>query len=125
MVKGEMAGIMSIHFQDDKNGLITGGDLAQGDVYTPNVFYSKDGGKSWTPAKQAITKGAFYGGDYIKFRKKYITLVTGPNGADLSLNKDGEWQNVTSDNLWVVDLDERGFGWLAGQKGKIYWIKFE
>ena len=55
IVKGESAGITSVHFRNNDLGLITGGDLTITDKYTDNVALSTDGGQNW-----ALTKGTMF-----------------------------------------------------------------
>ena len=57
-IKGDSAGITSVHFINKNLGMITGGDLMITDDYTDNVAYSQDGGKTWTlNTHQPVTKG--------------------------------------------------------------------
>lgn len=125
IVKGDAAGITSIHFQDDQLGFIAGGDLSVTDAYSDNLAYSVNAGLTWTLTQEPITLGAFYGSDLTKFRNKVISVICGPNGADISFDQGVSWTNITQDNLWVVDLDQSGFGWLAGREGVIYRILFQ
>ena len=60
IIKGESAGITSVHFRNQEHGLITGGDLSITDEYTDNIAFSKDGGQSWILTQQPITKGGTY-----------------------------------------------------------------
>ncbi len=119
IIKGDAAGITSIHFRNDNHGLIAGGDLAKTDVYTENLAFSIDGGESWVLTEQPVTTGAFYGSDLISMKGKTIVMACGPNGADITFDAGQTWNNISTENLWVADLHEDGFGWLAGRDGKI------
>ncbi len=44
----ESAGIFSISFRDDQNGVIAGGDYKHPDDDGPNLAFTQDGGKTWT-----------------------------------------------------------------------------
>ena len=59
-LKGESAGITSVHFETENHGLITGGDLTMTDAYTDNLAFSKDGGQTWTLTNHPVTKGIMY-----------------------------------------------------------------
>ena len=122
LVKGDFAGITSIHFRNAENGMIAGGDLTDTDGYTENVAFSTDAGETWKLANTPNTVGAFYGSDFINLQKRDIALVCGPNGADLSLDGGNTWTTILEDNLWVTDLDPSGLGWVAGREGKIFKI---
>ena len=124
MVRGEFAGITSIHFRNDQNGMIAGGDLTDTEGYTENIAFSQDAGETWDLASTPNTVGAFYGSDFIKIGNREIALVCGPNGADLSLDGGNTWNTILEDNLWVTDLHPSGLGWVAGRDGKIFKIVF-
>ena len=64
-LKGESAGITSVHFESETHGLITGGDLTITDAYTDNLAFSKDGGQTWTLTNHPVTKGIMYALKYI------------------------------------------------------------
>ncbi len=120
IVKGDAAGITSIHFRNENHGLIAGGDLAITDDYTNNLAFSIDGGESWVLTGRPTTKGAFYGSDLISIKGKTVVVACGPNGADITFDAGQTWNTISAENLWVADLDEDGFGWLAGRDGKIF-----
>ncbi len=124
IVKGDLAGITSIHFRSRSNGFIAGGDLSVSDEYSENVAFTSDAGETWNLASQPITKGAFYGGDFIRYKRRDIAIVCGPNGADITFDRGNSWINLLSDNLWVVDLHPSGIGWFAGREGKVYKLRF-
>lgn len=119
MIKGEAAGITSIHFRNDNHGLIAGGDLAVTDDYTENIAFSIDGGESWALTGQPKTLGAFYGSDLISLKGKTIVVVCGPNGADITFDAGLSWNTISTEDLWVADLTKSGIGWLAGREGGI------
>ncbi|MDW3196580.1 MAG: hypothetical protein R8G66_29660 [Cytophagales bacterium] len=119
IIKGDAAGITSIHFRNDNHGLIAGGDLAITDIYTENLAFSIDGGQSWVLTEQPETTGAFYGSDLISMKGKTVVVACGPKGADITFDAGLTWNTIATDNLWVADLHADGYGWLAGRAGKI------
>ena len=120
IVKGDAAGITSIHFRNNNHGLIAGGDLANTDTYTENLAFSIDGGESWVLTEPPETTGAFYGSDLIGMKGKTIVVACGPNGADMTFDAGQTWNTISTEDLWVADLHEDGYGWLAGREGKIF-----
>lgn len=119
IVKGDAAGITSIHMVDLSTGLIVGGDLAKTDEYTDNVAITRDGGKTWQLAGQPITKGAFYGSDIIPWKKGFLMIACGPKGMDYSDDVGLTYTNLDTLNYWAVDLHKTGFGYVAGTDGKL------
>jgi len=125
MIKGDAAGITSLDFVDDQKGIIVGGDLQITDAYTSNVFYTKDGGKTWSPTSQPITKGAFYCVAYEKISRQEVFVICGPNGADLSTDAGRTWKNISQDDLWRCELSSDGSGWLMGRAGKLIQLNID
>ncbi|MBV6647621.1 MAG: hypothetical protein KI790_19340 [Cyclobacteriaceae bacterium] len=128
MIKGEAAGITSIRFLDDHRGLIAGGDLALDSLYTPNIAFTSDGGQRWSLASQPITRGAFYGSAFQQIGKQIVSIVCGPNGADISLDQGRSWTNLTHEEYWTASIYPNGTGWLMGRNGnmaKIIFSNFE
>ena len=123
ITKGESSGITSIHFRNRNNGFIAGGDLSRSEEFTNNLAFSDNAGENWVLASQPQTPGAFYGSDFIRYRRRDVSMICGPQGADISFDRGVTWRKVTDDNLWVVDLHPGGFGWLAGRGGKIFKIE--
>lgn len=123
-IKGDAAGITSIHMITDDIGSIVGGDLAITDAYTNNIATTTDGGKTWQLAGQPITKGAFYGSDLISAGDGYLLIASGPNGIDYSLDFGKSFVNLDTTNYWAVNLTEQGFGFATGPKGKILKIQY-
>ncbi len=119
MIKGEAAGITSLDFIDDQNGIIVGGDLQITEEYTANIFRTKDGGKTWAAAAQPITKGAFYCVAYEKINRQHVFIICGPNGADVSTDAGKTWKNISQHDLWRCELNKNGAGWLMGRGGKL------
>ncbi len=118
MVKGEMAGIMSVRFIGVK-GFISGGDLNQAQGITNNLYRTINGGLFWEPAAAPRTRGPIYGSAYTVFEKRDVLLITGPNGADISYDFGNRWANISRANFWSADLLPTGKGWLVGRNGNI------
>jgi photosystem II stability/assembly factor-like uncharacterized protein len=54
----DSAGIFSIAFRDPTHGVIAGGDYKRPDEDGPNLAFTNDAGKTWTPSK--ITPQSYY-----------------------------------------------------------------
>ncbi|MEQ8470059.1 MAG: hypothetical protein RIC35_02685 [Marinoscillum sp.] len=119
IVKGDAAGITSIHMVDLSTGLIAGGDLAITGAYTDNIAITDDGGKTWTLAGQPITKGAFYGSDIIRWKNDFLMIMCGPKGIDYSDDHGHTFNNLDTLNYWAVDLHKSGSGYAVGTDGKL------
>lgn len=126
VVKGDAAGIASIHLVNELTGLIAGGDLAQPDAYTDNMAITTDGGQTWVlTASHPNIKGGLYGSDIIPVQDTYFFLVCGPEGIDYTWDMGATFTTLDTLNYWAVDLDETGKGYAAGKDGKILKIVLE
>ncbi|PTB97557.1 hypothetical protein C9994_02415 [Marivirga lumbricoides] len=123
MVKGEAAGITSVRYEAGRL-YITGGDLSIEDSYTNNLYYSVDKGKNWNEIPQPITKGAFYGSALASYADQLLYLVTGPQGADVWIEEQYEWMNLSNLNLWTAAFINQNTAILAGRNGEIIKISF-
>ncbi|MFT4785712.1 MAG: photosystem II stability/assembly factor-like uncharacterized protein [Cyclobacteriaceae bacterium] len=118
MVKGDAAGITTVRF-DGNVGIIAGGDLTKSQEWSENLFWTDTNGKSWYPLPQPKTPGAFYGSGFAKINGSYVSLVCGPEGADLSMSLGEQWVKISPDDLWTATLLPSGTGWIAGKGGNM------
>ncbi len=125
MIKGDAAGITSIRMFSDQEGLIVGGDLEIKDSYTDNIALTTDGGKTWSLTNQPITKGAFYGSDFLEFEGQKLIVAAGPNGIDYSWDMGKKFENLDIGNYWAIDFVEAGYGFAVGTEGKILKLSFQ
>lgn len=117
-VKGEMAGIFSIRMADEA-GTITGGDLADNEGYMDNLAITEDAGKNWKLVSHPVTKGTFYGSDFLKINGQPFWIISSPGGIDYSFDKGQSWQNLDTLNYWAVDIHPSGYGFAVGSEGNI------
>lgn len=118
MIKGDAAGITSVRFEGSV-GFITGGDISKKEEWSKNVFWSDTNGKSWYPLPQPKSPGAMYGSGFARVGDQYVTVICGPEGADLAIGIGSDWKKISPDNLWTATLLPSGIGWMAGNKGKM------
>lgn len=123
MVKGEAAGITSVRYETGRL-YIGGGDLSIENEYTNNLFYSVDKGENWNTLPQPLTKGAFYGSALTTYADQFLYLVTGPKGADVWIEEQNEWINVSNFNLWTATFINQNTVLLAGRNGEMLKISF-
>jgi photosystem II stability/assembly factor-like uncharacterized protein len=124
IIKGEAAGITSINFWNDNDGIVVGGDLAQSDSFTDNIATTNDGGATWAISGKPITKGSFYGNDVTIKNDQLYTFSCGPNGIDYSTDKGQTWSQLDTLNYWAVKVLDNGTGWTVGKDGRIAKITF-
>ena len=109
-------GIFSIAFQDERYGIVVGGDYLQDTLTRNAVFVTDDGGATWAPPKRG-TNGFRSAVEYVS---KKVLVATGTSGVDISLDRGQHWDAVSSASFHVVRKAKNGT-WvvLAGADGRI------
>jgi photosystem II stability/assembly factor-like uncharacterized protein len=109
------AGITSLAFRDEENGIAAGGDIAAPDARTDNVALLAGG--SARLASPPTFAGAIYG---IALSSSSAVLVAvGPNGASYSFDLARTWTALSEDSYWAVGFAPSGIGWMVGPEGRI------
>ncbi len=121
---GEAAGIFSIAFRNDKEGIIVGGDYKKPGEAKDNVAVTSDGGKTWTLMEAKGLGGYRSGVIYASLYKSEITVAVGTSGSDLYITKAGKpWYKVDAENYNSVGYAHPDSIWAVGPNGRI--AKFE
>ncbi len=107
------AGIFSIAFKDNRNGLIVGGNYSQPNEVGKTVASTNDGGKTW----QLLENKLPFRSGVVVVNGKWITV--GTSGSDVSNDNGASWQKIDSENYNAVSFTKSGVGWAAGPKGHI------
>lgn len=122
ILQGEkMGGIFSLDFYDEKVGAVVGGNYDKTDSNINSVFYTKDGGKSWTAFKTPIP----YFGSCVQFKSKnkfYVTSHVGTLKCDLKNGKAKVIKDSNGNTLKYHTLRISPTGkamWMAGSGGRI------
>lgn len=113
----ETTGIFSMAWEDEKNGIIVGGDYKQDTLCKDHVFYTTDGGKTWVaPAKP--TRGYK---ECVEYMNKNSAYALGPKGADITYDCGKTWQPVYGEIGFHVIKKIPGTNNLimAGSNGKV------
>jgi len=85
------AGIFSIHFRSEQNGVVVGGNYSKPEDPSATAAYSADSGVTWLPA-QTPPHGYRSSVAYDPATKTWITV--GPNGTDISTDDGRTWRAV-------------------------------
>jgi hypothetical protein len=107
------AGIFSLAFRDEMDGVALGGDYTKPDVEA-DVALTVDGGKTWAPAgKTAYVSGA-------AFAAKTSTIVAvGTRGTRVSENRGLTWMTIDTLEYNAVQFAADGTGYAVGPRGRI------
>ena len=113
----EASGIFSVAFRDARNGVIVGGDYRQPKVAEQNVALTRDGGRTWTLAKQ-MPAGFRSGVAWVRARRGWALVVVGTSGSDISYDEGATWQPLDQGNYNSVSFAQ-GVGWAVGPEGRV------
>lgn len=113
----DSAGIFSIDFKDNKNGIIVGGDYREFKQPGKTVAVTSDGGKTWTAIENQLSfrSGVVY--------VKNSIIAVGTSGSNVSNDGGKSWTKLNDENYNVMSVAKSGAIWAAGPKGLI--SKFE
>jgi photosystem II stability/assembly factor-like uncharacterized protein len=113
------AGITSLSFWDEENGIAAGGDIAAPDRRQDNVAVLSGGGRAARLATPPTFEGAIYGIAHVPGTSPRALVVVGPKGAAYSLDSAQTWVPLSDDGYWSVGFDSSGVGWMVGPEGRI------
>jgi photosystem II stability/assembly factor-like uncharacterized protein len=113
------SGIFGIHFWDEKNGIIVGGDYKNESESGKNVAITNDGGITWqmnVPTKLYGLKEAVY---YVA--KKLIAV--GASGVSTSSDNGKTWDSIENDNYHTISCKAKKC-WMVGKNGNVAKIEY-
>jgi hypothetical protein len=85
------AGIFSVNFRSDEQGVVVGGDYLKPDNTSGTAAFTADGGQHWS-ATQTPPHGYRSSVAYYAPTRTWITV--GPNGTDISTDDGRNWRTV-------------------------------
>ena len=108
------AGIFSLAFADEKNGVAVGGDYQKPNATERTVALTHNGGKTWvTDPKSALS---YRSG--VAFLGNKLVMAVGTAGSDISRDGGKTWEYFSDTNLNAV-ASKDGAVWAVGPKGAI------
>ena len=114
-------GIFSLAYRDENNMIIVGGDYKRDTLAQDHVFYTTDGGKTWSAP--AVPTGGYR--ECVEFINKDTVIATGPRGTDISYNGGINWIPFSGEQSFHVLRKARKGSLIiaAGGKGKLSLLK--
>ncbi len=114
---GLSAGIFSVAFSDDSNGIVVGGDYKMEAEASNNAAVTRDGGRTWTMVNGL--SGYRSAVAYVSGLKGAIVAV-GPTGSDLSLDGGKTWKSISGPGFHALAFAATSpVGWGVGEKGAV------
>lgn len=112
------SGIFSVAFRDARHGVVVGGDYLRPNERLPNAALTRDGGRSWQPARLPPA-GYMSGVAYVPgTRATYVAV--GLAGTAVSTDDGSSWATVDTVAYNSVAFGAaRDGGWAVGPHGRI------
>ncbi|GAA2542929.1 oxidoreductase [Winogradskya consettensis] len=111
---GPSAGVYSLAFRDPWHGIAVGGDYAVPETAPDAAATTRDGGRTWTPAR--AEPGEYRSG--AAWRGVTTALAVGPTGSDISYDGGRSWNEFDSGSFDAV-LCAGGSCWASGEQGRV------
>ena len=108
-----VAGITSVSFRDDRNGIVVGFDS------TAAAAATHDGGRTWKREGPPPFAAGVYGGVYVPGARQPTVVAVGPRGSAYSLDDGATWIAIDSSAYWSVAFASANAGWAVGPHGRI------
>jgi len=112
---GEKAGIFSVHFWNETQGLIVGGDYEDYLNTQAVSAYTDDGGETWTLSS---SQPSGYRSCVDRSKDLGLILAVGTGGTDLSSDDGRSWMLVDDQKFNTCQFGERTV-WAVGPNGRV------
>ncbi|KAH6638743.1 hypothetical protein C7974DRAFT_120604 [Boeremia exigua] len=118
---GAAAGVFSVRFRDEKNGVAVGGDYEKPAGNIDNAVWSKDGGKTWHKA-DSFPGGYRSGVSWVPGRARTAVAV-GTSGSDITYDGGKNWQAIGNGTFDAVECVNKNTCWASGSGGRVARLK--
>jgi photosystem II stability/assembly factor-like uncharacterized protein len=99
---GEAAGVYSIDFYDENNGIAFGGDYTQADTNTNNISTTQNGGKTWEIVTSDSLPGYRSCVQYIPNSNGKELVAIGFKGIDYSKDGGKNWKHLSDESFYTL-----------------------
>ena len=114
---GQMTGIFSVDFWDEKNGIIFGGDWEDKENNFSNKAITSDGGKTWQLISDGNGPGYRSCVKYFPDGNGQEIIAVGSPGISVSNDAGQTWNQISDESFYTIQFDESGrHTWLAGDQ---------
>jgi photosystem II stability/assembly factor-like uncharacterized protein len=117
LATGSSAGIFSMAFSDDSNGVAVGGDYKLEAEAVRNAAITRDGGRTW-----ALVEGlsGYRSAVASVPAASHTWVAVGPSGSDVSSDGGRTWQALAGPGFHAIGFAPKSTtGWAVGEKGSV------
>ena len=120
LAKGEGAGVFSLLFWSDQQGIAVGGNHQRPEDPTGNIALTRDGGRTWTVPTGARPAGYRSCVTRIPGAPGPTLVTVGPSGSELSTDGGKSWTPLGAEGFHAVAASRVGNRvWAVGETGRI------
>lgn len=115
----QSAGVFSLAFRDEKNGIAVGGDYQKEKEVLANVARTNDGGKTWAlvPNQTVAYRSCV---TYVAHEGKFLLVAVGPSGSDYSWDEGVTWMKLSEVGYHTMSTGGTTASvWAAGAEGRV------
>ena len=120
------AGVFSIAFANEKDGVAVGGDYRRPDATDSNYAVTHDSGTTWTIPEKATAPTGYRSCVSVWHKgNDVIFLAVGTNGTDRSTDLGHNWIRISNHGFHAIQFTPDGScGWATGSDGRIAkWVE--
>ncbi len=113
------AGVFSVAFRDERDGVAVGGDYQKPTEAGGNVARTGDGGLTWRPVRGTPPRGYRSGVAYVPGTRPLLLIAVGTSGSDYSVDGGESWTPIDTADYNAVAAAGPDAVWAVGPKGRI------
>lgn len=113
------AGVFSVAFWSDRDGIAVGGDYTKPGESAGNVARTEDGGRTWRPIRGAPPRGYRSGVAWVPGTRPLLLVAVGITGSDYSTDGGESWTPIDTVEYNAVAAAGPDAVWAVGPKGKV------
>lgn len=118
MSSGKSAGVFSLTFWNERQGVAVGGDYTKEREARDNVAVTSDGGRTWTLIKGAGPAGYRSCVVFVPGMKKPTLIAVGPSGSEYSTDAGESWNVMGAEGFHSTSFASL-YGWAVGESGRV------
>ncbi len=113
------AGVFSLAFWSDRDGIAVGGDYTKPGETAGNVARTEDGGRTWRPVRGAPPRGYRSGVAVVPGTDPMLLVAVGISGSDYSLDGGESWTPIDTVEYNAVAAAGPDATWAVGPRGRV------
>ncbi|MEW5927352.1 MAG: hypothetical protein AB1941_07705 [Gemmatimonadota bacterium] len=113
------AGVFSVAFWSDRDGVAVGGDYTRPGESAGNVARTEDGGRTWRPVRGAPPRGYRSGVAVVPGTDPLLLVAVGISGSDYSVDGGESWMPIDTVEFNAVAAAGPDAVWAVGPRGRV------